>query len=194
MPPKQKFTKEEIIAASLTVAKKEGITGITARGLGAELGSSSRPIFTVFQNMEEVQQETIKAAKAIYNKYVQIGLAGVPAFKGVGIQYIRFSKEEPKLFQMLFMTEDIASSELSTILPVIDGNSDNILDAIQSTYQINREKSYKLYQHLWLFTHGIATLYATKVCRFTESEVSGMLTNVFVGILRQLKENPEEMQ
>lgn len=45
------------------------MAGITARVLGTELGTSSCPIFTAFQNMEEVQKETIQAAKAIYNIY-----------------------------------------------------------------------------------------------------------------------------
>ena len=36
---------------------------LTARDLGERLGSSARPIFTVFRSMEEVQQETRKAIK-----------------------------------------------------------------------------------------------------------------------------------
>jgi AcrR family transcriptional regulator len=191
MPPKQKFTREEIIAASLNITRREGITGVTARGLGAELNSSARPIFTVFKNMEEVQQQTIKVAKAIYNEYIQKGLSEIPAFKGVGIAYIHFSKNEPKLFQLLFMTEKNGSSpELSDILPVIDENSNRILESVQE-YGMSKEKSYKLYQYLWLFTHGIATLYATGVCRFTETQVSEMLTEVFVSMLKKMKEESE---
>ena len=52
VPPKCKFTREEIIQAALDIAKKEGIVSITARSLGAKLGSSSKPIFSVFENME----------------------------------------------------------------------------------------------------------------------------------------------
>jgi len=191
MPPKQKFSREEIIVASLNITRREGITGITARGLGAELNSSARPIFTVFKNMEEVHLETIKAAKAIYNEYIQKGLVEIPAFKGVGIAYIHFSKDEPKLFQLLFMTENNGISlELSDILPAIDENSNRILESVQK-YGMSKEKSYKLYQYLWLFTHGIATLYATGVCRFTEKQVSEMLTEVFTSILTKMKQESE---
>ncbi|MEA4831371.1 MAG: WHG domain-containing protein [Oscillospiraceae bacterium] len=191
MPPKQKFSREEIIAASLNITRREGLTGLTARGLGAELKSSARPIFTIFKNMEEVHQETIKAAKAIYSGYVQKGLEEEPAFKGVGTAYVHFSKDEPKLFQLLFMTEKNGiSTELSDILPAIDENSNRILESVQK-YGMSKEKSYKLYQYLWLFTHGIATLYATGVCRFTDKQVSEMLTEVFVSILRKMKEESE---
>lgn len=67
MPPKQKFTREEIIDAALNIVRREGVGGITARGLGTELGTSSRPIFTAFRDMEEVLKETMQAAKTLYN-------------------------------------------------------------------------------------------------------------------------------
>lgn len=192
MPPKQKFTREEILAASLAITRREGIAGITARSLAAELNSSPRPIFTVFQDMEEVQQETIQSAKALYNQYVQQGLTAKPAFKGVGIAYIRFATEEPKLFQLLFMTENGAAPNLSDVLSIIDENNRQILQTVQDEYALNARDAHKLYLELWIFTHGIAALLATGVCRFTEEEVNRMLTDVCMGLLLKLKKQPEE--
>ena len=57
MPPKFKFTREEIIQAALDLTRESGIAAVTARGLGAKLGSSVKPIFSLFENMEEVQNE-----------------------------------------------------------------------------------------------------------------------------------------
>ena len=96
MPPKAKFLKEEIIQAALDLVREDGISNLTARALGTRLGSSARPIFTVFQNMDEVQQAVIKAAKSLYTGYIREGLSETPAFKGTGMQYILFSIHEPK--------------------------------------------------------------------------------------------------
>ena len=186
MPPVQKFTRDEIVAAALNLARRDGIAGITARGLGAELGVSSRPIFTAFRNMEEVQQKTVFAARALYNSYVEKGLAEEIAFKGVGMQYIRFAREEPRLFGLLFMTADDTALSLNDILPAIDDNSDSILASIQKSYGLSREQSNKLYQNMWIFTHGIACLCATGVSRLTEDEVSEWLTEVFTGFLLKI--------
>lgn len=187
MPPKQKFTKEEILTACLNIVRREGMEGVTARALGTELGSSSRPIFTVFKNMDEVQQETIRASKDIYNKYIQTGLSSNPAFKGVGTEYIRFAKEEPKLFQLLFMYSSDRAQVLSTVLPSIDENSGSILNSVYDLYGVKhgltRNQCYKLYQYMWIFTHGIASLFATGICEFTDGEVSDMLTETFLGNL-----------
>ena len=95
MPPKCKFTKEEIIEAALEMVKADGIEAVTARALGAKLGTSSKPVFGLFQNMDELLQQVIRAARDEYNKYIKIGLAQESAFKGVGLQYILFAKNEP---------------------------------------------------------------------------------------------------
>ena len=105
MPPKAKFTKDEIIEAALNIVRTNGYEALTSRALGIYLGSSARPIFTVFKNMEEVQQAMTEAAKTLYKEYVKKGLAAERPFKGVGTQYILFSVNESKLFQLLFMTE-----------------------------------------------------------------------------------------
>lgn len=187
MPPKQKFTKTEIVAAALNLIRREGMAGVTARALGAALGTSTRPIFTVFQNMEEVRRETVEAARAVYNSYVEVGLAESPAFKGVGMQYYRFAKEEPRLFALLFMTEGEAEFTLDDILPAIDENSGRILASIQQQYGLTQEISLRLYQLLWIFTHGIACLCVTGVSRLTEDEAGALLTEVFTGQLIKLK-------
>lgn len=189
MPPKAKFTKEEVTEASLEIVRSKGFSALTARALGTKLGSSARPIFTVFQSMEEVQQAVINAAKALYKEYVKRGLSDTPAFKGVGTQYILFSVNEPKLFQLLFMKENTDVPELSSVLPIIDESYEEILSSVRDGYGLTNETAEKLYRHLWIYTHGIAALCATKMCRFTGEEISGMMTEVFIGLLKSLKQN-----
>jgi len=112
MPPKCKFTREEIIAAALAIAREQGIEAVTARAIGEKLASSSKPIFSIFENMEEVLEETLLAARAVYNEYIAQALASDQAFREVGSQYIKFAIVEPKLFQMLFMSEQTENALL----------------------------------------------------------------------------------
>lgn len=188
MPPKAKFTKAEIIEAALNIVRTEGYEALTSRALGTYLGSSARPIFTVFKNMEEVQQVMIEAAKNLYKEYVNKGLTAEQPFKGVGTQYILFSVNEPKLFQLLFMAEQKQIPDLSGVLPLIDESYGDILLSIQKDYEISELSAKKLYQHLWIYTHGIASLCATKMCRFTGEEISTMITEVCTSVLKKIQE------
>ena len=187
MPPKCKFTREQIIQAALDMAKSEGTTAITARSLGAKLGSSSKPIFSVFENMEEVQEEVKKAAKALYAEYIQVGLHQELAFKGVGTQYILFAMKEPKLFQLLFMSEQPQKPSVAGILPIIDESYEQILLSVQDGYGLGKKDAESLYRHLWIYTHGIAVLCATNMCSFTAEEISRMMTEVCGSLLKEIK-------
>ena len=187
MPPKAKFTRDEIIEAALNIVRKDGISALTARTLGTSIGSSARPIFTVFQNIEEVQESVIEAARRLYSEYIDRGLLQEIPFKGVGMQYICFAENEPKLFQLLFMKEQEKIPDFSGALPMIEESYEKILLSIQNVYGWNRDLAQKLYQHLWIYTHGIATLCATKMCRFTEKQLGEMMTEVFVSLQKNIE-------
>lgn len=187
MPPKTKFTREEVISAALQIVRERGLEAVTSRELGKRLGSSACPIFTLFANMEEVNAEIRKAVKALYKEYVNEGLKQELAFRGVGSAYIRFAIEEPKLFQLLFMTEQAEPADIEHTLMLIDESYDDILNSVSEPYGLPEADAKKLYQHLWVYTHGIAALSATKVCTFTDTEIQKMMTEIFVALLKETK-------
>lgn len=189
MPPKAKFTRDEIIQAGLNIIRENGMESLSARALGTKLGSSARPIFTVFQNMEEVQIEVKKSAKLLYAEYVKKGLEQELAFKGVGTQYILFAIQEPKLFQLLFMSEQKQTPTVVNVLPIVDDNYKEILLSVQKGYHLSEDKAEQLYRHLWIYTHGIAVLCATNMCVFTPEEINKLITQVFKGLLKEVKED-----
>lgn len=187
MPRKAKFTRSEIVEAALALVEEHGTDALTARALGEKLGCSARPIFTVFDNMDEVYGEVVTAAKAIYKSYVEAGLNETPAFKGVGKSYIRFATEHPALFRLLFMTEKQTVPDTDSVLGVIEESYDSIVRSITDNYPVDGETAKRIYRHLWVYSHGIAVLIVTKVCAFVADEISAMLTEVFISLLKNDK-------
>ncbi len=187
MPPKAKFTKEQMLAAALDIVRESGIDALSSRTLGKKLGTSSCPVFTAFENMEELQTAVKKAAMSLYSEYIKLGLQDTPAFKGVGMQYIRFAIQEPKLFQLLFMSEQINKPTVANVLPVIDDNYPQILASVERIYNIGREDAENVYRHLWIYSHGIAVLAATNMCVFTPDEIGKMTAEIIQGLLKKIK-------
>ena len=179
MPPKFKFTREQIVAAALEVTRKNGITGLTARGLAAELGSSAKPIFGLFQNMEEVQREVVSAANTLYRSYIKKGMADskFPPYKASGIAYIQFAKEEKELFKLLFMrdrTDEKIQENREEIRP--------ILDLIMKNLGIDENEAYFFHLELWLYVHGIATMIATNYLEWDIEFIDKALTDAYQGL------------
>lgn len=189
MPPKRKFTREEIISAALSLVREKGCEALTARALGAKLNSSPRPIFTVFDSMDEVRRETEIAADKIFNSYIAEGLKEKLGFKGSGKGYIRFARDEPKLFRMLFMTSDDTPAKLRDIFDYIDGTMEHVVNAAKNNFAVDAKTAQKLYHHLWIYSHGIAVLQATGLCDFSDDEIDEMLAVVGRSLYKELGSN-----
>lgn len=179
MPPKFKFTKDEITNAALNVTRNNGISGLTARALATELGCSVKPIFGLFKNMEEVQQEVLIAANLLYQNYLQEDMTKgkYPPYKASGMAYIRFAKEERELFRLLFMRD--RSNEK------IEENKEEIkplMQLIQQNLGISEDDAYLFHLEMWLYVHGIATMIATSYLDWDDEFISKVITDAYMGL------------
>ena len=173
MPPKPKFTKEELIQAALELTREGGLEMVVARNLGKKLNTAPSTIFTHFNSVEEIRQAVIEAARAIYNGYVEAGLQMVPPMKGFAVQYIRFAMEESNLYSVLFMNRREGFKYVDFIIN--EGHYERIITAAEDNFSINREQAEFVYHNLWAYAHGIAVMSATGVCNFSLEEISQML-------------------
>ena len=187
MPPKPKFTKEAIIEAALELVSEKGMSALTSRDLGSRLGSSARPIFTVFNSMEEVQEEVKKAAIKRFESYAEKAIHYTPAFKQIGMQMILFAKEEPKLYQLGFMTENHNNHNFDDIYERLGDVAIQCVDVIQKDYGLSEADAKKLFEHVWIHTFGIGALCATGMCDFSEEQIIEMLGHDFVAMLVHIK-------
>ena len=183
MPPKPKFTKEEIVTAALELVSEKGIEALTARELGVRLGSSARPIFTVFNSMEEVQAEVRTAALKRFEGYAEKAMHYSPVFKQVGMQMILFAIEEPKLYQLVYMSENAGATDFESIVERLGDVAQLCVDVIQRDYSLSERDAKALFEHVWIYTFGIGALCATGMCRFSQDEIIQMLGQDFMAML-----------
>lgn len=179
MPPNFKFTKEEILKSALDITREKGMSALTARSLAAKLGCSVKPIFGLFRNMEQVQQEVFLAANSIYQNYLQEDMSKgeYPPYKASGIAYIRFAKEEKELFKLLFM-RDRSSEEKKQDNEEIK----QIIELIEKNTRLNKEDAYLFHIEMWLYVHGIATMIATSYLDWDMEFISKALTDGYIGL------------
>lgn len=179
MPRKFMFTREEVLAAALDLVREQGIAAVTARGLGEKLGSSSKPIFSLFDNMEDVLSAIMEAANELYQNYLKEDMASgkYPPYKASGMAYIRFAKEEKELFKLLFMRDrshEAAEENMDELMP--------ILQIIQKKTGMSEKEAYAFHIEMWIFVHGMATMIATNYLNLDEAYISKVLTDAYEGI------------
>ena len=187
MPPKPRYSREEILSTALDMVSENGMEVLTARELANRLGTSTRPIFTAFQNMEEIRTEVRRAAMRRYDSYTQIAVDYTPAFKKFGVQMIRFAREEPKLFQLLFMSAGGEAKTFDQVFVTLGDTAVMCIGLLQNDYALSYEDAMLFFRHIWIHTYGIAALCATGVCTFTEDEINDMLGQDFLAMLMRIK-------
>ena len=187
MPPKAKFTKEQITKAALCVVSEKGAQALTAKELGAALGTSTTPIFTVFHSMQEVQDAVMLAAMERFEEYAHKAAHIKPVFKQIGMQMILFAKEEPKLYQLIFMSSISEAQTFDDIYAHLGSLADECLNVLQKDYDLSKADAKTLFEHVWIHTFGIGALCATGMCDFSHEQIAQMLTQDFIAMMMLMK-------
>lgn len=194
MPPKPKFTKEEIVQAALAVVSRKGVEALTAKELGDALGSSARPIFTVFSSMKEVQDEVRTAAMHRFESFAEQKLPDMPLFKQVGMQMVLFGAREPKLYQLLFMQENRNAVSFDDVFGELGPTAQTCIGLIQAEYGMREREAKLLFENVWIYTFGVGALCATRVCHFSEESLGQMLSTEFQAMMLFVKSKAGEAQ
>lgn len=173
MPPVKKYTKEDIINVAYNIVKNEGYEGVNARRIARELGCSVQPIFHNFSSMDELNKEVYVK---IYDKYKEYMISGKDnkenAYKHMGLAYIKFAKDYPEFFKILFMQKTDLSAES---IVINDDMGNDVIKTGQILTGLSYEEQTKFHVKVWIFTHGIACLVATKTVQFTDNEIADLL-------------------
>ena len=181
MPPKPKFTKEEIINSAYELVRLGGENALTAREVGKSLGTSSSPIFTFFSDMEELKSEVQKKAKSCFDAYMAVAENYNPAYKMRGMQWVKFAREEPMLFNLLFMQKSLKIGDFDEVMDIIPFGKEDDIKIIMRDYHADRSRAEHLFKQMWIYTYGLCVLSAEGVCSFSDDEIQ--LGEIFRGMI-----------
>ena len=182
MPPKVKITKEEIIRTAVDIVRTGGAQAINARTIAGLLGCSTQPVFSNFDNMEDLRKAVIQEASIIYRTFSQDVIRSelYPVYKANGMAYIRFAKEEPELFKLLFMCDRCGEP-----IPEDDELSTEMETIVHHNTGLENSEAKLFHLEMWAFVHGIATMFATGFLDLDWEIVSKMLTDAYLGLRKQ---------
>src|SRR5574344_2052106 len=188
MPTKIRISKDMILDAAFEIVRKEGTEKLSNRELANKLKCSIRPIYYQFENVEEMQKELYyKIEKYFYEFLLDNKIEGVPQYKQVGVNYIKFAKKEKKLFQTLFMSETGLTPDAFVSKQGENYKEVEKLIKISTNLQENDIKDF--HTKMWIFCHGIATLVASNTINLTDDQIQQLLSYQFQALML-LEENP----
>lgn len=188
MPPKAKFSKEEIVKVSLNIVKEKGENALTAREVAAFLGVSTRPIFTYFKTMDELKAEVRKSAAEKYRAYTEEGLKESVPLHGFFKRYLNFARENPNLYKLLFMTKEKSSKETwknfyEPLHPVV-------IDSVMRIYKMDENTAESYLKNMIIVSNGFLSSAISNCCPYSENEVGKIGSLFSLALCRAYKEIP----
>lgn len=187
MPPKARISKELILDKGFEIARNEGIQALTARRLAEDLGCSTRPIYRVYNTMEDLKRDVVERA----------GQFGMNLIMGSGdedhpvidfeLRYLNALNREKELFNLLFASGKFA----------LDLEDTNCLFDINR--RIDRMKQFTLFEGLTdaqlkrilmdlaIYTHGMTSMLGVKK---SEKRISDALSRMLTTLVEWEKQQP----
>jgi AcrR family transcriptional regulator len=172
MPPRQKFTKEDILETAFSIVREQGIENLNARNIAQRLNSSTQPVFSFFKNMAELKTGVFQMAErhhaTIYNEIkIDKGLLA-----NISLAYLNYALEEPNLYRLQFKSNEYKGR---TFLEKYIGSDSEIGG---ERLHEGRKKIYgdskavdSMFLDMWLYVHGIASVLIENQLQINYAEI-----------------------
>ncbi len=180
MPARKKIEKENIIDTCLKITRREGIDALNARKVAKALGCSTQPLFYYYENMDEIKNEVLQEISKLFNQALLKSNYDRPAYKDIGVNYIRFASNEPEFFKIMFQSK--MNKEMFDFID-LTGSSLQIFETISKQTGLSLENAKQFHLRMWLYVNGIASLVAHQTVEFNDEEIIDLLKDQYVSML-----------
>ena len=179
MPPKARITRDMIVQAAIEVARQSGYENINARTVSRQLHCSTQPVMYHFSTIDAMKRAAYDQVDQLHSEYMMAIPPDQDPILGIGLNYIRFSVEEPQLFRFLFQS---GYAEENSLLEMIDSEElIPILAAMQEGSGLSMEKTKQVFLTVALFAHGYASIIANNGLEYDEKLIAKHLEQAWNG-------------
>ncbi len=182
MPPIKRFQKEEIVDTAYRIVEKEGFDALNARRIAKELGASVQVIYHNFSDMNELNKEVYAKIFYKYQDTMKLATDKEKPYLAKGIAYVKFAREYPEFYKVIFMQESEMNLEEFILADI--NTTENVMLSITKKFDISEEDLKDFHIKVWIFTHGLACLIATKTVKFSDDEVRKLLMDTVQEMFR----------
>ena len=101
------------------------------------------------------------------------------------MRHIRFAREEPELYRLLFLSHDV-----SPVIEAMRHSQSLIRSTLESLYHLTAAEADYYFRDMWLVVHSLSTLIVTGGCAYTDDEICGILSGFSLGVCRAIRQVP----
>lgn len=177
MPAIKELSKDYIVKVAVKMVNDKGWDSINARSLAKALKVSTKPLYRIYKNMDEIKQDIYKEISYQYDEFITSRVDNKKALITLCIAYVEFAQEYKNLFISLFLSNNLKWQNLENVLDE-KWNQSTIINLVNK-HGYSFEEAKNLFMNMWLYANGLATLIATNDMKIDEKEILVRLVKTY---------------
>ncbi|MDR3156790.1 MAG: TetR family transcriptional regulator [Lactobacillales bacterium] len=181
------FTKKLILETAFDLLKTQGVDCFSARNLAKQLSCSVQPLYSEFDNMEELEDALFERLffyfrnKICLLRRVDEDSKNLDPLITMGLNYLDFAKNEFKLYQAIYFRKFAKRHLMKEHLKDV---FDRLVLPTSKYKKLSEKETNKLFSGMWLFLAGLAYLLSNEIIYLTQAQQIDFLERVIQAILQ----------
>ena len=176
------ISKEEIVIKAKDIVARDGWESLNARGLAKELNMSTKPLYRIFEGMDEIKSLVYEDIYKFYDDFVTSRIDKEKALITLCVAYIEFAQEHKNLFKTLFLSNNLSWKTIDSVLDE-KWNQSAIINLVNK-HGFSFESAKVLFMHIWLYSNGLATLLATNDIHLDSKDIIKRIVTVYKDLVK----------
>lgn len=182
MPAIVELTKERVVKVAVKMVNDEGWDSVNARSLASALGVSTKPLYRLYKNMDEIKSDMYQEIARLYDEFLTNRIDSKKALLTLCIAYVEFAQEYKNFFISLFLSNNLKWQSIENVLDE-KWNQSTIINLVNK-HGYTFEEAKNLFMNIWLYANGLATLIATNELTIDEKEILVRLVKLYKALAK----------
>ncbi len=177
MAGKSIIDKESLLKTAIIMVEEEGIESINARSLAKRAGISTKPIYRLYNSLEDLKTEVNEIIKKEYDEFIQKRVDSKNALITVCVAYIEFAQMHKNYFRSMFLSNNLKWKDVNDVLNE-KWNQSTIINLVNK-HGLSFEEAKSLFMNVWLYANGMATLIASNDLTIDNKEILVRIVKIY---------------
>lgn len=176
------LTKENIVRSAVKLINKDGWDALNARSLAKHIGISTKPLYRIYENMDEIKKDVLVEIYRQYDEFITSKIDNKKALLTLCIAYVEFANDYKNLFISLFLSDNLKWKKIEDVFDE-KWNQGAIINLVNK-HGFSFDEAKELFLHMWLYSNGLATLIATNQIKLDEEKIMVRLVKIYKNLVK----------
>jgi len=176
------MSKEHIVKSAVKLVNDDGWEELNARSLAKKLGISTKPLYRIYNNMDEIKSDVLTEIYHQYGEFINSRIDSKKALLTLCISYVEFANSYKNLFISLFLSDNLKWKKIEDVFDE-KWNQSTIINLVNK-HGFSFDEAKELFLSMWLYSNGLATLIATNQIKLDEERIMVRLVKIYKNLVK----------